>query len=1105
MGIVSTWRFTSVSAWSAQAAAGPQQPLQTALGLELPALPASQVDQLHMPAVLGGTQQPAVAGGVRAAGERRSSKGHAPNVRVRRFINVSQPSVQLSGMPPAVHSPENQLRLFGSAHLMVGGEAVPLPHQAPTAVLAVLGAHGDWMPRERLMALFWPDVAEADALRSLRVTLHRSRQWLARWHLDDALQTHASAVRVDLPCDVSLFRRAVAVADIAQVLALHSAPLLLDWRSKPYPVLEAWIEAEREALRTTWRDLVWRAATQRTSTEPEQALAWMLALVDEDAQAEDVLQALMRLAVGAPDGHPSKAAALARYRRFVARARREGDDPAGDVTMKLADTLSGQSGGRGEQAPGPTRADTPRSSVAPGLAMLEDVPWVGRDDELQRLRQCTADLVVVTGTPGIGKSRLLSEWLPEHTGRTMWWRCRPGLQSVPMLCVAQALQRHEALLRSMALSSGVQRELARLVPALGTDELTAPAEDAALLTTLSRVLPRMVDTLVIDDLQWVDSATLQLLRLLTSDQPLRLVAAMRTNVQATDVRAWLDDEEAAGRVFRLALTAWSLSDAHQLVHGLSGHAAPKFATWLHGRSGGNPLFAVETLRALAQRGLLRQDAQGWATDLDDIGGDYEALPVPDRVVALVHQRVSRLSLSGQQLLQAAAVVGEASPLGPIADIAQLNDLSAAQCMTELQQAGLLRGEQFAHDVLRESVLVHLAPPLVRHLHAQVVDVMDEHLPPHRLAEHAWHARDESRAVALTLRASALDRELGLMHSALSMLSTARTRTANPMLLASIDAERAENADNLGLVDDSESYARAALEGPASPAARASALSTLAVAHMHRGDLKAAWSVVQQLLSAHPDWPDRYTVPAKLAHADGDYEQALALMQQHVAWVRTLNKPGELASALSGVATSLAALGRVDEAEPLHREAVEMAQAAKARFIEVYATANWLHSHPRQDDAAIELGERALALGDYVDSHRLRLQLASRCMVRHRWQDALRHVSPACESDRPLIRAVAWARRITVCAALQRDVERREAIERAFESAGQTEEYRAHAIVAACVLHDGDAKDISRATALLKPARLDPQLMEQLATGLARHGLAYPKAAVSINPEAGASG
>jgi DNA-binding SARP family transcriptional activator/tetratricopeptide (TPR) repeat protein len=1027
-------------------------------------------------------------------------------------------------MSPAPSPP--WLQLLGAPRLhLPDGTTHELPNNLPGFLAAWLAAHGDWVGREALGLVFWPDMPAAQVLLNLRVNLHRLRDWLETHGLGPTLQAERRRVRLVLGADVADFRAACGAGEWGRALALYRGELLHGASLAGLAGVDAWQQAEREALRSTWRAVLLREAERRgRAGELSAALALAGSAVDDDPLAEPPLLALVHLAARLPPGHPARADAVDRVRR---RALAVADEPGlasspaleaaiqalrgrgtaaahtGGVTGPAADdggdAPAVDEAGAAAAASGSADAPSPWQDRAPP-------PWVGRDLDWARLaalRSGDVELVVVTGEPGVGKTRLLHEFMPESPGRVLWLRCRPGLQSVPLLAVAEALRRELPRLQALAGADALRRELARLLPALAPDETLAPPQgtSAALLTALAHVLPRLAEALVVDDLQWCDIATRQLLGLLAGTAPMRLWATLRSAEADPALRDWLGAEEAAGRCGRLQLQPWSEAGGAELVARLSGRPAPRFAKWLHQRCGGNPLFVLETLRLLFDQGRLRLDADGWASDLDALGDDYRQLTVPDRVAAVLGQRLARLGEPSQRLLEAAAVAGSAAALPALAAVAGLPLRPAAQALAEAQAAGLMQGEDFAHDLVRETVLAGLAAPVLRLLHAGVVQHLGAQLPPHVVAEHAWAAGDEPAAVAATLQASRANRLLGLVDSTQDLLRRAIARAVASRGRCALLAELAECADTAGDPAAAAAHAAAALELDGDASDHASALGTQMGLAIQRSDHAEAHRVLQRLRAAHPDWPDRFTLPAKLAHAEGDFGTALELMQQQVAWLRREPglPPADLASALSGLAVALDALDRTAEAAPLHLEALEVAERARARFIQVHATANWLHRYAGPPDEALRAGEVALALGEYSDTDRLRLQLAARYAEAERWADARRHLEPVCRSPRAVYVAFARARLVTVEAASGDDARRNTAIDEAFAAAAACDDPRAKAIVAACVLLDGDAADAARAQALLAREsadlleRLDSTLRQRLLAGLQRHGLAAPAA------------
>ena len=95
------------------------------------------------------------------------------------------------------------LRLLDAPRLESATGCFGLPASVPGFLLAYLGQRGDWIARDTLLALFWPDSAAEDAQHNLRVTLHRARQLLRQWSVDDLLDSERRRVRLRIGCDVA--------------------------------------------------------------------------------------------------------------------------------------------------------------------------------------------------------------------------------------------------------------------------------------------------------------------------------------------------------------------------------------------------------------------------------------------------------------------------------------------------------------------------------------------------------------------------------------------------------------------------------------------------------------------------------------------------------------------------------------------------------------------------------------------------------------------------------------------------------------------------------------------------------------------------------------
>jgi len=122
------------------------------------------------------------------------------------------------------------------------------PDSLPGYLTAYLAWRADWLSRESLAGLLWPERTDADAQRSLRVNLHRVRNVLQTLGLDHGFEADRRRVRLRVATDVAAFRDALGRADWQQATALQHATLLGAFSFGGFALLEAWALRERDAL-----------------------------------------------------------------------------------------------------------------------------------------------------------------------------------------------------------------------------------------------------------------------------------------------------------------------------------------------------------------------------------------------------------------------------------------------------------------------------------------------------------------------------------------------------------------------------------------------------------------------------------------------------------------------------------------------------------------------------------------------------------------------------------------------------------------------------------------------------------------------------------------
>jgi class 3 adenylate cyclase len=320
-----------------------------------------------------------------------------------------------------------------------------------------------------------------------------------------------------------------------------------------------------------------------------------------------------------------------------------------------------------------------------------DTPYVGREEELAQLRRLfertlaerTVQLVTVVGEPGVGKSRFVGELAASADARpdfVVWrqGRCLPYGEGITFWALGEVVKAEAGILESddpaqvaaklqaavaalLPASSELEWLRARLAPLVGVadPEATKP-ERTELFAAWRRFIEAMATThplvLMVEDLHWADPAMLEFLEHLADHStglPLLLVATARPELLERHP-GWGESRPNASRI---RLPSLSDTETATLVAALVGRSVlpAEVQALLLERAGGNPLYAEEFARLLADRELLA-------------GGRLAApeIPVPETVQGLIAARLDALTPETRALLLDAAVVGRVFWPGAVA-------------------------------------------------------------------------------------------------------------------------------------------------------------------------------------------------------------------------------------------------------------------------------------------------------------------------------------------------------------------------------------------------------------------------------------------------------
>jgi DNA-binding SARP family transcriptional activator len=678
-------------------------------------------------------------------------------------------SIRVSGDPSA----RLEVRLLGAVEVVLDGRRLRAFNSLRLQrFLALIALRRDRQHRSRLAFELWPDSDERQARTNLRKLLHDFRHSLPDVgefvEIDNEIVRWIPAGSSEV--DVLRFRDAMAAGDLELAARLYSGDLLP-------ACYDDWVMAERAKLRAEAYGVLVGLRDEAVGRDDHEAT---IRLAQGIIDLEPTDEAAVRIQMEAHLALGDRGAALRSYHRYAEMLER-------DLAVEPGEAIGAMY--RQLRANTPNREDLQGEDVAP----VAESPFVGRDLELDQLNQAwiaaregRAHLVLVSGEPGIGKSRLALE-----LGR----RVRAEGHVVASARAYEAAGRLPwgpvvDLLRSDALRSHIdtlgtvwRAELARLLPELlEASQSTVPsrsgdlAERHRLFDAVSRAIvgdrPRL---LIIDDLQWCDAETIEVIGFVVRSgetAPVLIVGTVRSEeipehhplVGLVDA---LGHDEAVSSVpldpldqATTAALAARLRNAEEID--------PELAARLWAETEGNPLFVIEVLRA------------GVSSD-----GSQAALTATMR--AVLGARLGQLPDGARRLAEVAAVVGRPFSVGLLVSATGIGEPALVDHLDELWRRRIIRDQgltyDFSHDKLRAVALEMLSPARRRQLHRAVAEAItvefrhDLDAASPQLAAHYDQAGMVEPAIdayrvagARAVAVSALDEAVSMFRRALSLLA-----------------------------------------------------------------------------------------------------------------------------------------------------------------------------------------------------------------------------------------------------------------------------------------------------------------------------------------------
>jgi class 3 adenylate cyclase/predicted ATPase len=612
-----------------------------------------------------------------------------------------------------------------------------------------------------------------------------------------------------------------------------------------------------------------------------------------------------------------------------------------------------------------------------------EAPFVGRDRELRVVKELfhasagesKAHLVSVLAVAGTGKSRLSWEFFKYIDGlaENVRWhrgRCLPYGEGVTFWALAEMVRTRAQIAEGEdpasqreKLHAAVEESIAdpeerrfiepRLAHLLGLEEHAQWEREnlfSAWRLFYERLAEEMPTVLVFEDMEWADAALLDFIEYLVDwsrNHPLFVIVLARPEL--TERRpTWGAGKRNSSSLY---LEPLATDEMNTLLSGLVPGLPDELRARIRERAEGMPLYAVETVRMLLDRGLVVERESSYIP-----AGPIETLEVPETLQALVAARLDGLGSEERRLLQSAAVLGKTFTVNALATLIGRTPEEVEPALAGLARKEMLslsadplspeRGQYgFLQDMVRRVAYEMLSKHerRAKHLAAAAMDEGEEELAEvvagHYLAAAAADP-DAADAGEISRRAVSALRQAGQRASSLAATQEAQRYYEQAAALATERAEQADLLEHAGIMAQRGGRADAATahyeravalfeeEGATHPAARVSA--RLGEVMWDTGRLREAldrMDAALALLTAEEKDADVAALTAQVGRFTffaGEPKLALERIETALELAEALGLPEVLSQAINTKAMIFSTQGRQGEASALVRYALEVA-------------------------------------------------------------------------------------------------------------------------------------------------------------------------------------
>lgn len=682
------------------------------------------------------------------------------------------------------------MNFLGAPQVSYEGTILKFRSRKVLALLIYLVVEGGYHHREKLVDIFWSTSGQSQGNATLRSTLARLKKTLAV--AGDYLITESGTISFDYTQPVELdVNQVIDATESGEITQLEVAltnlhgEFLDGFSLKDAPEFDEWAMLQREI----WHQRIERVFEQLSRLQVEQgtidyAISTATHWVAHSPLTEFAYQRLIE--TQALSGNRS--AALQTYERCKAVLSAELSIlPSADLTA-LIERLQSQPTGKNQYSLSHrTETHTPQSI---------DLPFIGRAKEYQALisayhqsKDNLPQIAVLSADAGMGKTRLSQAFLNwvtvgDPTADVLKGQAFEIGGRLPYQPIVEALRiRIEAENAPEDLLADVWlAELSQLLPELrdrypdlptpliGNIDLTRSRIFEAVARLFEALAKKRPVVLFIDDVQWADDGSLDLLHYLMRwwhehRLPIfTLISVRRENIDIdVKLKEWIGHIRRDSSLLLLTLEHLTPTNLTLLISQLAAKSVPdqfirQFSDWLYSETQGQPFFMSEMLQMLVQRNLIiyRSDMQEPRIDITASLALIETedrLPLPPTIRHLILARLEHLSESSSAILLAGAVVGRETSFDILKHVSGLSEeLSLSGLEKAIKHRLLIETHtkrlpySFSHDKIREIAYTQASEARRQIYHRRALGVLVQTgASASELAFHAFAANQMTQA------------------------------------------------------------------------------------------------------------------------------------------------------------------------------------------------------------------------------------------------------------------------------------------------------------------------------------------------------------------------